>query len=119
MAEQFFTKFSEVVAVEEAVTEAQTPTIAAEAAEAPTETQVADAHHGDDHHGDHSHPVEVSPELSDEVLNKDVGQGVRWGVWVAGLFVVVLILLAIFGPGGEEPAYDAGQAEHGSETHNN
>ncbi len=35
-----------------------------------------------------SEPIEVS--------NADVGAGARTGVWVTGLLVVVLILLAIF-----------------------
>ena len=38
-----------------------------------------------------SEPVEVS--------DADVGAGARTGVWVTGLLVVVLILLAIFGLG--------------------
>lgn len=66
----------------------------------------ADGHvHGDDHghgdhdaHGDHHAPP---PGLTDAELNRDVGRGVHWGVWVAGGIVAVLLLLAIFGLGGE------------------
>lgn len=54
--------------------------------------------HGD--HGDHDdHPVPPTG-LSDAELNRDVGAGARTGVWVIGLIVVVLVLLAIFGLGG-------------------
>ena len=41
------------------------------------------------------------PGLTDAELNRDVGRGVHWGVWVAGGIVAVLLLLAIFGLGGE------------------
>lgn len=54
--------------------------------------------HGDHgHHGDHPHPP---PGLTDAELNRDVGAGARTGVWVIGLIVAVLVLLAIFGLGG-------------------
>ncbi len=66
----------------------------------------ADGDHGHDNHGhddhghdDHGHPA-PPPGLTDAELNKDVGAGVRTGVWVTGLIVVVLLLLAIFGLGG-------------------
>lgn len=82
---------------------------------------LGDAHgdaHEDDHGDDHGHHPEIPPALTDEALNKDVGKGVSTGVWVTGLFVVVLILLAIFGLGGEdEPA--APDAGHGTESHSN
>lgn len=57
--------------------------------------------HGDHDHGhdDHGHPA-PPPGLTDAELNKDVGAGVKTGVWVTGLIVVVLLLLAIFGLGG-------------------
>ncbi len=122
MASQFFTKFSEVVAeeqpaeaeapaaptaAEETAQQEAAPTAEAPAAEAPAAEAPA-AEHGD--HGDHHH-VEIPAELSDEALNKDVGKGVKTGVWVAGLFVVVLILLAIFGLGGGDS-----DGEHGGTT---
>ena len=43
------------------------------------------------------HPKTVSEPV--EVSNADVGAGARTGVWVTGLLVAVLILLAIFGLG--------------------
>lgn len=66
------------------------------------EGQAHDDHgHGDHDHGhdDHGHPA-PPPGLTDAELNKDVGAGVKTGVWVTGLIVVVLLLLAIFGLGG-------------------
>ena len=50
--------------------------------------------HRDDHdaeHGGHEPP----PPLADP----NVGAGVSTGVWVTGLLIVVLLLLAIFGLG--------------------
>jgi uncharacterized protein len=57
--------------------------------------------HGHDHgHDDHGHAT-PPPGLTDAELNRDVGRGVSAGVWVTGLIVVVLVLLAIFGLGGD------------------
>jgi hypothetical protein len=42
--------------------------------------------------------------LSDAELNRDVGRGASVGIWVTGLIVVVLILLAIYGLGGSPTA---------------
>jgi carbon monoxide dehydrogenase subunit G len=59
--------------------------------------------HGHDHgHDDHGHAA-PPPGLTDAELNRDVGRGVSVGVWVTGLIVVVLVLLAIFGLGGDTP----------------
>lgn len=55
-----------------------------------------DAHHGDDH----GHGHEMPAALSDEVLNRDVGQGAGKGVWVTAAIVAILLALAIFGLGG-------------------
>ena len=41
---------------------------------------------------------DVTPEPV-EVSNADVGAGAATGKWVAGLILVVLILLAVFGLG--------------------
>lgn len=56
--------------------------------------------HGHDDHGHNDHGHEMPAALSDEVLNRDVGVGTKWGVWVTAGLVVVLLLLAIFGLGG-------------------
>ena len=59
------------------------------------------AHAGDAHaHDDHGHAA-PPPGLSDAELNRDVGRGVSVGVWVTALIVIVLVLLAIFGLGGD------------------
>ena len=65
-----------------------------------------DPAHGDGHahdhgHDDHGHAA-PPPGLTDAELNKDVGRGASTGVWVTGLIVVVLVLLAIFGLGGDQ-----------------
>jgi len=135
MAQQFFTKFSEIVAGEkppegeqktgaEAKTDQQQEPQEQQAAvkeEAPpkakteeedkvapsqaeTHQEPIDRPDGDAHaEEEHKHQPHVPPELKDEALNKDVGKGVKTGVWVVGIFVAVLILLAIFGLGGDEP----------------
>ncbi|GAB5467036.1 MAG: hypothetical protein Kilf2KO_00660 [Rhodospirillales bacterium] len=135
MAGQFFTKFSEVVGSEAAASPADesapaakstpaaeaAPEPAAPPAEAPktetpkTETPAEPEPQADHHHDDHP---EIPAELTDEALNKDVGKGAKTGVWVIGLFVVVLILLAIFGLGGGEPDGGAGGGQD-TESHSN
>ncbi len=133
MAGQFFEKFSEAVSGGEAASEA--PAAAAPApsaapaptqAPAPAPAPVADHDDHDDHghdhdhdHDAHGHHPEIPPELSDEVLNKDVGKGAKTGIWVTGLFVIVLILLAIFGLGGGDEQPSGGDTSHGTETHSN
>ncbi len=57
-------------------------------------------HDDHDQHDDHGHHA-PPPGLTDAELNRDVGAGVRWGVWVAGGIAVALLLAAIFGLGGE------------------
>jgi hypothetical protein len=59
-----------------------------------------DAHAAHAHDHDAGHHAGPPPGLSDAELNRDVGRGASVGVWVAGLIVVVLILLAIYGLGG-------------------
>ncbi len=131
MAQQFFSKFSEVVGEEQAeeaeatADEAVETPAAASAAPKPAADQADDGgadHAGDDAHGDHDdhgHHPEIPDELTDEALNKDVGKGAKTGIWVTGLFVVVLILLAIFGLGGDsEPPAEDGDS-HGTESHSN
>ena len=80
-----------------------------------TAAAASDAHAGHDHGHDHDHDHDHDhghddhghapppPGLSDAELNRDVGRGVSVGVWVTGLIVVVLVLLAIFGLGGGSP----------------
>ncbi len=145
MAGQFFTKFSEVVAAEqpEAAPEEskpeeskpeEAPAAAPAAAPEATKPEAAPADQGteraasdgaDDHagdaqgHDDHGHHPEIPAELSDEALNKDVGKGANTGIWVTGLFIVVLILLAIFGLGGDNEPPAGGDASHGSESQSN
>ncbi len=71
---------------------------------APADAEDHDHGHDEDADGDHGHDdhghAAPPPGLSDAELNKDVGAGVKTGVWVTGLIVVVLVLLAIFGLGG-------------------
>lgn len=60
----------------------------------------SDAHHGEKAHHDDDHGHDLPAALSDEVLNRDVGQGAGKGVWVTAGIVAALIALAIFGLGG-------------------
>jgi hypothetical protein len=57
---------------------------------------------GAEHHGAAPADAHAAPPpgLSDAELGRDVGRGASVGIWVAGLIVVVLILLAIYGLGG-------------------
>lgn len=89
------------------------------AEEAPTEEAPTEEAAAEEAHDDHGHHPEIPAELSDEALNKDVGKGANTGIWVTGAFVVVLILLAIFGLGGGEETPAGGDASHGTETNSN
>ena len=90
MAEQFFGSFAEQVggpAPEEAAEEAAAPSAEEQAEMATAATQAASLGHA------------APSDAGSEDLDKDVGAGVGPGVWVAGLILVVLVLLLIFGLG--------------------
>ena len=75
--------------------------VAAPAAEeaAPDEAAQAEAHAADDHaHGEDEHGGHHAPP--EPIDDPNVGAGVKTGVWVTGLIVVVILLLFIFGLGG-------------------
>jgi hypothetical protein len=90
LAGEFFERFAQIVGGAQAAAE---PALAGTA-----QHPVAHADHGHDHH------AEPPPSLSDAELNRDVGRGASVGIWVTGLIVVVLILLAIYGLGGSPTA---------------
>jgi len=96
LAAEFFETFAQQVAAQSA------PPAAPLAAPPAHDRAHGHDDHGHDGHGhdDHGHAA-PPPGLSDAELNKDVGRGVSAGVWVTGLIVVVLVLLAIFGLGGD------------------
>ena len=60
---------------------------------AKASAEPAAAAQGHDDHGGHHGP----PEPIDD---PNVGAGVKTGVWVTGLIVIVILLLFIFGLGG-------------------
>jgi len=97
MAEQFFGNFAAHVG-----RPAAAETAGDDAHDHAGHDHAGHDHAGHDHaaHDDHGHDHGPPPGLTDAELNRDVGRGVKTGVWVAGLIVVVLILLAIFGLGG-------------------
>jgi len=107
LAGEFFENFAQHVVAQQA---APAATAAAAHDHGAHEHHDHDGHghgHGHDHHDhdghghdDHGHAA-PPPGLTDAELNKDVGRGVSVGVWVTGLIVVVLVLLAIYGLGGE------------------
>ncbi len=108
LADEFFSNFSAYVGDANAAGTAAAAV--AQGQTAPLEPAAAPGAHGatghDEEHDDHGHAA-PPPGLSDEELNRDVGRGAKTGVWVAGLILAVLILLAIFGlgGGGEAPAH--------------
>ena len=60
-----------------------------------------DTGHGhDDHgHGSHGHGADAPAFLPDQPIDlddSDVGAGARTGVWVTGLVVAIMLLLAFF-----------------------
>ena len=63
-------------------------------AAAPAEAEAEAAHGHDDDHGHHAPPEPID--------DPNVGAGVKPGIWVTGLIVVVILLLFIFGLGGGE-----------------
>jgi carbon monoxide dehydrogenase subunit G len=91
LAGEFFERFAQLVG---------NPAVAPE----PAPGHAAADHTSSQAHADHEqgHHAGPPPGLSDAELNRDVGRGAKTGVWVAGLIVVVLILLAIFGLGGSD-----------------
>lgn len=97
LAEEFFTTFAAVVEGN-----AQTARGEGDPQGGLHATHGHDGGHGhghDEDHDDHGHHA-LPPGLTDEELNRDVGAGVRWGVWVAAAIVTALILAAVFGLGG-------------------
>lgn len=103
LAAEFFDTFAQQVMAQAAP--GATPVVKADALKGHDDHGGGNHGHGQGHdhaHDDHGHAA-PPPGLSDAELNKDVGRGVSTGVWVTGLIVVVLVLLAIFGLGGDQP----------------